>query len=133
MARAHRGYSLLELLLALSILAMATTIIVPSLLATNKIKETQKRLYQDEIGIYQLQMQIALNKVLEINPDSIVYETYKNECEISLVNNNIISQPGWLCYICDVDDVSFYVSLGIIYMEYEREDKVYTYPIGYLE
>ncbi len=133
MARAHRGYTVLELLLAVSILAVATSITIPSLIALNKIIESQKRLYQDEIGVYQLQILIASNTIVDIYPDSITYQSYKNECEISLVNGNIISQPGWLCYIYNVDDVSFYTSLGIIYMDYERGGKDYSFPIGYVE
>lgn len=133
MARTHRGYSVLTLLFTLSLLAVLTSITIPTIVLLNKLTLTQKNLYQDEIGVYQLQIQLASNKILEILPDSIIYETAKNQCEISLVNNNIISQPGWLCYIYKVDDVSFYTSLGIIYMEYERQEKQYCYPIGYVE
>ena len=88
-------------------------------------------LYQDEIGIYQMQIQLARNNIVSINPSEIVYNTSESECTISLVNNNVISQPGYLCYLIDVDDIYFYKRFFIIYIEYTRKGNVYTCPIAY--
>ena len=65
------------------------------------------------------------------NPSEIVYNTSESECTISLVNNNVISQPGYLCYLIDVDDIYFYKRFFIIYIEYTRKGNVYTCPIAY--
>ena len=88
-------------------------------------------LYQDEIGIYQMQIQLARNNIVSINPSEIVYNTSESECTISLVNNNVISQPGYLCYLIDVDDIYFYKRFFISYIEYTRKGNVYTCPIAY--
>ena len=88
-------------------------------------------LYQDEIGIYQMQSQLARNNIISINPSEIVYNTSESECTIGLVNNNVISQPGYLCYLIDVDDIYFYKRFFIIYIEYTRKGNVYTCPIAY--
>ncbi len=88
-------------------------------------------IYQDEIGIYQLQLQLARNEITEINPEEIYYLTAENECRIAVVNDNLISQPGYLCYLLDIDEVYFYQSFGIIYIEYYREGEYHVYPIGY--
>lgn len=99
----------------------------------NKLNEHRKNnySYQDEIGIYQLQILLARNTITEINPTEIYYVSSESECCISVVNDNLISQPGYLCYLLNVDDVYFYEHFGIIYIEYYREGEYHDYPIGY--
>lgn len=89
--------------------------------------------YQDEIGLYQLQITLATNDVISVDSYEITYNTENNVCHISLVNFNVISQPGFLCFLKDVDNVYFYQHFGIVYIDYERDGNFYTYPIAYVE
>ncbi len=128
------GYCLLDLILSLSIIAFLLLLAIPLNKNITYLNQLRKDtyLYQDEIGIYQLQLLLAKNKITEVNPDEIYYQSAESECYISVVNDNLISQPGYLCYLRKVEDVYFYESWGIIYIEYYREGEYHVYPIAYV-
>lgn len=125
------GYTAIEMLISLAIISTLLLIATPILKNLIKINELSKLDYQDEVGIYQLQIELAKNQILEINNDEIIYKSIKGERKISLVNNNLISQPGYLCYLRNLDYISFYKSFDIYYLEFERNEQIYTYPIAY--
>lgn len=100
---------------------------------TSDIMHQDIYIYQDEIGLYQMQLTLAVNEIISVDSYEISYNTEKNECHISLVNFNVISQPGYICFLKDVDNVYFYQHFGIIYIDYERDGKFYTYPIAYAQ
>ncbi len=127
------GYSVLEMLLSLMVVSILLNLCIPILNNVKILNEKEQYLYQDEIGIYQLQIRLAINKIEEVNPDEIIYYTTNGESTLSLVNNNLVSQPGWLCYLHDIDYAYFYEGLSIIYLEYERGDEYYSYPIAYIQ
>jgi len=121
------------LILALFIVSFLITLTVPILKTTSKIMQQDIYTYQDEIGLYQMQIVLATNNITSVDSYEISYTTEKNECYISLVNYNVISQPGFVCFLIDVDNVYFYQHFGIIYIDYERDGKFYTYPIAYVQ
>lgn len=131
--RVTGGYSLIELMLALLIVSFLITLTVPILKTTSKIMQQDIYTYQDEIGLYQMQIVLATNNIISVDNYEINYTTEKNECHISLVNYNVISQPGFVCFLINVDNVYFYQHFGIIYIDYERDGKFYTYPIAYVQ
>lgn len=125
------GYSLLEMLVSLLIISFLVTVIYPVFSSLNQLIRRQRFRYQDEIGIYQLQIRLACNQITEVNEDEILYYTSESESEIHLLNDNLISQPGWLCFLYDIDEVFFFVRKGIVYLEYQRDGESYEYPIAY--
>lgn len=127
------GYCLLELILSLAVMSLFVILAVPLCKNISELNEIKHDIYiyQDEIGIYQLQLLLAKNKITEINPTEIYYQSSESECCLSVVNDNLISQPGYLCYLREVEDVYFSESWGIIYIEYYRKGEYYEYPIGY--
>ncbi len=131
--RSHGGYNLLELLLSLLALSSLLGIVAPMMVTLQKLFENEQYRYQDEIGIYQLQVLLAVNKVIEVDSDEIIYETSRRESRVEYVNNNLISTPGCVIYLYKIDDVSFKVIDDIIYMEYYRDNEWYEYAIGYKE
>jgi prepilin-type N-terminal cleavage/methylation domain-containing protein len=131
--RITSGYSLIELILALFIVSFLAALTVPILKTTSQLMQEDIYIYQDEIGLYQMQIILAANEITSVDSYEITYNTEKNECHISLVNFNVISQPGFICFLKDVDNVYFYQHFGIIYIDYERDGKFYTYPIAYAQ
>lgn len=125
------GYSLLEMLVSLLIISFLLTVIYPVFSSLKQLIRRQRFRYQDEIGIYQLQIRLACNQITEVNEDEIFYYTSESESEIHLLNDNLISQPGWLCFLYDIDEVFFFVRKGIVYLEYQRDGESYEYPIAY--
>lgn len=125
------GYSLLEMLVSLLIISFLLSVIYPVFSSLNQLIRRQRFRYQDEIGIYQLQIRLACNQITEVNEDEILYYTSESESEIHLLNNNLISQPGWLCFLYDIDEVFFFVRKGIVYLEYQRDGESYEYPLAY--
>jgi hypothetical protein len=119
--------------LTLFIVSFLFTLAVPILKMTSDIMHQDIYIYQDEIGLYQMQLTLAVNEIISVDSYEISYNTEKNECHISLVNFNVISQPGYICFLKDVDNVYFYQHFGIIYIDYERDGKFYTYPIAYAQ
>jgi hypothetical protein len=120
-------------MLSLLIVSFLFTLTVPILKTTSKLLHQDIYTYQDEIGLYQMQITLATNEIISVDSYEISYQTEKNNCHISLVNFNVISQPGFLCFLKDVDNVYFYQHFGIIYIDYERDGEFYTYPIAYVQ
>ncbi|MBQ6655041.1 MAG: prepilin-type N-terminal cleavage/methylation domain-containing protein [Erysipelotrichaceae bacterium] len=130
--RPDRGYNLLEMLVCLLIVGFLASLAFPVFKTLEEMIKLQKYRYQDEIGIYQLQITLACNNILEVDRDEISYQSYEHDdCLISVVNDNLIAQPGWVCFLHDIDDVTFRLKNGIIYLEYAREGEYYEYPIAY--
>lgn len=124
-----KGYTLLECLIALFILSLCLSLFSTYISYLDYLKVDDYNL-QDEIGIYQLQITLAKNEIVSVENDEIVYKTYNNECLISLVNNRLISKPGTLIYLINIDEVSFEQEEEVIYLIYVRDEKEYRYPIA---
>lgn len=126
----HDGYTLLECLLALLIISLSLSLSVTSFRLLKDVSIENKVNLQDEIGIYQIQITLAKADITSISDDQICYSTIDNEYTLHLLNNRIISQPGTIIYLIDVDDVCFYESEYIYYIEYKRNEETYVYPIA---
>lgn len=130
--RTRAGFTVLELLISLLIMMTVSTMMVPviKLLAALKPERTY---YQDEIGVYQLQLELAVNDIIEVRDDTIVYTKQGEEFELHIINGKLISQAGTLDFIHDIDQVWFSVEDDVVYMTYERDEKRFEWPIGYFK
>lgn len=80
---------------------------------------------QDEIALIQLRRILAVSYDIQIDDNCLTF-IYKNEQRIiSEVNNNLIMQKGTIIILCDVEDVSFVINDGLLYLYYRRLDKDY--------
>ena len=131
-ARARAGFTVLELLISLVIMMSVSTMMlsVIKLLAALKPEKTY---YQDEIGVYQLQLELAVNDIVEVRDDTIVYEKLGEEFELHIINGKLISQAGTLDFIHDIEQVWFSLENDVVYMTYERDEKRFEWPIGYFK
>ena len=130
--RSNRGYNLLEMLVGLLVSGFLASVAFPVFKTLEQLIRMQKYRYQDEIGIYQLQITLACNNILEVSRDEILYQSYEHDdCCLSVVNDNLISQPGWVCFLHEIDDVEFRYHNEIVYLEFLREGEYREYPIAY--
>jgi len=120
------------MLIALLVLSTLIVVISPMYQTLLQLKQQQNYDYQDQIGIYQLQILLARNNIVDYFSDEIIYQSATNECSVHLTNNRLISTPGFLCYLVDVEEVYFYQSKDILYITYYKNEKDYTYPLAYL-
>ena len=80
---------------------------------------------QDEIALIQLRRILSVSYDLQASDNCLSF-IYKNEQRmISEVNNNLIMQKGTIIILCDVEDVSFVIYDGLLYLYYRRLDKDY--------
>lgn len=80
---------------------------------------------QDEIALIQLRRILSVSYDFQANDNCLSF-IYKNEQRmISEVNNNLIMQKGTIIILCDVEDVSFVINDGLLYLYYRRLDKDY--------
>ena len=115
--------------MVLSFIVQAMTPVV-RLMALLMASETY---YQDELGIYHLQLELAVNDLIEVETDFLTYEKEGVEFEIHIVNGKLISQAGTLDFIHGIDDVWFEIYDDIVYLTYERGDVLFEWPLAYFK
>jgi len=118
-------------MLALSIIFALCRITVPLINTLLKIRKATAVHYQDEIGIYQIQLELALYDVQEVNYDSIVYHKNNDTFIMHVVNDKLLSQPGSEDFIHGISEAVFEVEDMIIYLSFQRDDHWCIYPVGY--
>ena len=114
-------------LLAVMVMANMT---VPAIKSLIMLRSTLKVNYQDEIGIYQLQLTLAVNDIQSVSHDRIRYRTSENDCVIHIVNDKLISQPGTVDFIHGIDSCYFEIVDNIVYLCFTRDRKE-CWPIAY--
>lgn len=130
---AAAAFTLIEVLLALAAAALIAVISLPAVSALKQLSVPRDTYYQDETGIYQLQIELAVNDLEEVGDDFLRYRTLDNECTLHVVNGKLISQPGTLDFIHGIDWARFESSGGIVYLRYPRGDQEFVWPVAYEE
>lgn len=127
--RNQRGSVLVEYLLTLMIILMLMPITIMSISVISKGLEEQEEI-QDSIATYQLRrmLLISYDKYIE---DGCLYFDYQNETrKLSLVNGNLIIQPGTQFVYTDIDEASFYMIDNAIFLSYVRGSETYEKVIA---
>ncbi|MDD2591347.1 MAG: hypothetical protein PHP11_00145 [Erysipelotrichaceae bacterium] len=124
----NHGFTLVECLLALYFYAFILIIIYQMLCLMNQFEYHSSDI-QDINGLLQLKQYLNLGSNIEISINEINYD-YKDKCfKISLVNDNIIIQPGTNILILNVDSLEFIEEEGYLFIEYQRDNKLYRRKI----
>ena len=120
-------------MLALTVLIFLSTITVPLVSSLHRLRKSSEVFYQDEIGLYQLQLELALHDIEEVNYDSIVYHKNGDTFILHIVNDKLLSQPGSEDFIHGISDAVFELEDTVIYILFQRHNQQYRFPIGYHE
>lgn len=126
------GYTLTELIIALTVLIFLSTLTVPLINTLVRLRKNSEVFYQDEVGIYQLQLELALHDIEEVNYDSIVYHKNDDTFILHIVNDKLLSQPGSEDFIHGISEAVFELEDTVIYLSFSRLGIWHRYPIGYL-
>ena len=79
----------------------------------------------EEIVLNELRETLLFSYDMEVSDYSLSF-TYKEKgYELSLVNDKLLLQPGTQIIVYGVDDISFYVDNGCVYLRYSKEGKDY--------
>ena len=124
------GFTVVELMAALVAVTLLANLIYPTVRSLIELRRDLKVDYQDEIGIYQLQITLAVNDITKVTPDSITYRSADSNCIIRILNGKLISQPGTVDYIHGIDDCYFEVIDDIVYLSFTRNRRE-CWPIAY--
>ena len=79
----------------------------------------------DEIAMYQLRELLLIAYDIEIYDDEINFTYQDKTFRLSLINNRLILTPGTQIYLDEVGDLYFTQSDGLIYVNYEKDDRQY--------
>ena len=118
-------------MLALFILSLITILTAPVINSLRGLLKETKVYYQDEIGVYQLQIELAVNDILSVDSDQIIYRKQGEEFRLHIVNGKLISQPGTVDFIHGINEIEFDLDDDIVYMTYEKEGMRFEWPIAY--
>lgn len=127
--RSQRGSVLVEYLLTLMIVLLLMPITVMSISVISKGLYNQEEI-QDSIASHQLRRMLLLSYDTYIE-EGCLYFNYQNETrKLSLVNGNLIIQPGTQFVYTDIDEASFYMNDNTIILSYVRGNKTYEKAIA---
>lgn len=121
----------MEMILVCGISALIVSATVPILKVLKNMQEIDSYNYQDDIGIYQLQIKLATSNIDEVGPDNILLHDQDNDYEISEVNGNLICTPGFLLYLHDIDSIDFQQQDDILVLSYCRNNQCSQWPVAY--
>lgn len=130
-ASSRGGYTFAELMLALSVIFALCRITVPLINTLTRIHKSTAVYYQDEIGIYQIQLELSLYDIEEVNYDSVVYHKNNDTFIMHIVNDKLMSQPGSEDFIHGISEAVFEVEDMIIYLSFQRDGHWCSYPVGF--
>lgn len=118
-------------MLTMGLLAMISTVMMPAITSLAQLRKSVMSYYQDEIGVYQLQIALATGDIDKVNRNSISYHTSNNDCVLHVVNGKLISQPGTIDFIHGIEEADFEVWDDVVYLNYERGEKKFSWPLAY--
>lgn len=127
--RNNRGTILIDYLLTLLTVVMMIPVIILSI-STISHALKQPDYLQDIVATYQLRRILVLSYSPRIEDDALYFTYKKKEMKLSLINENIILQPGTQIFYVHVDTCMFYEENHVIYMQYERGEDAYTEAIA---
>lgn len=118
------GSLLIDYLLTLSIALTLLPILVVSLFVLSYTLKINPKV-QDMIATYQFQRMLLISYDMTILEDSLYFNYQNREMKASVVNQNLIIQPGTQVIYPKIENVSFYKEDGVIYVAFERNAKKY--------
>ena len=80
---------------------------------------------QDQIALVQLRHYLAVAYDIELQPTMISFQRQHEEMRLSLVNQNLIIQPGTQIFLMDIESAMFYLENDSVILRYVRENQEY--------
>ena len=120
-----RAFTTIEVLVAITTIIVLLTPITITLSSLHFIKYDSLKLVEDDFALNQLRTYLIGVGIISVDEVSIEYQKEGKLRTISLLNQKVISQPGTLVFLSNIDEVHFLERNGIVYLNYCRNAKCY--------
>ena len=120
----RKGFALIEVLVAILTVCICIPIMVSviSLMHTSLKDRTS---LQDQIALIQLRRYLAVAYDIELLPSSLTFQRQQEEMRLSVVNQNLIVQPGTQMFLMDIEAALFYLEGDSVMLRYVRDNQEY--------
>ena len=120
----RKGFALVEILVAVLTVCICIPILVSviSLMHTSLKDRTS---LQDQIALIQLRRYLAVAYDIELLPSSLTFQRQQEEMRLSVVNQNLIVQPGTQMFLMDIETALFYLEGDSVMLRYVRNQQEY--------
>ena len=120
----RKGFALVEVLVAILTVCICIPIIV-SVISLMRTSLKDRAFLQDQIALIQLRRYLAVAYEIELLPSSLTFQRQHEEMRLSVVNQNLIVQPGTQMFLMDIEAVLFYLEGDSVMLRYVRDNQEY--------
>lgn len=124
----NRGSALTEVLLVMLVATLMMAPVVSAMRLVPRFLSFQEEV-QDEIALVQMRRILMLSYKVENEGSTLAYTYQEREFRLSLVNGNLIIQPGTQMILTDISQAHFESAGEVIYVVYTRENKERKAPL----
>lgn len=114
-----QGFTLIEMLLACSIITLCLSLLAASLSAIPKLQRIQY-FTQDNIAIHQIRVIYAQAKFIEIIQGRLFLHYHKEEIYLYFNNQYLVKSKGYEILLDQIDEAYFTKEENCIYLTYTR-------------
>ena len=125
------AFTTIELLIALTVVLVIITPMNMLLSNLHYLKYDSLQTMEDEISLQQLRLYLANAEDIDIEDNCLLYNSLNEEKQLCLVNQKLISQPGTLVFISNIDSISFRMDSSTVYIKYCRKGVCYEKWLGF--
>ena len=120
----RKGFALVEVLVAILTVCICIPIIV-SVISLMRTSLKDRVFLQDQIALIQLRRYLAVAYEIELLPSSLTFQRQHEEMRLSVVNQNLIVQPGTQMFLMDIEAALFYLEEDSVMLRYVRNHQEY--------
>ncbi|WP_314850454.1 hypothetical protein [uncultured Solobacterium sp.] len=120
----RKGFALVEVLVAVLTVCICIPIMV-SVISLMRTSLKDRTSLQDQIALVQLRRYLAVAYDIELLPSSLTFQRQHEEMRLSVVNQNLIVQPGTQMFLMDIEAALFYLKGDSVMLRYVRDNQEY--------
>ena len=120
----RKGFALVEILVAILTVCICIPILV-SVISLMRTSLKDRTFLQDQIALVQLRRYLAVAYDIELQPSSLTFQRQHEEMRLSVVNQNLIVQPGTQMFLMDIEAALFYLEGDSVMLRYVRDNQEY--------
>ena len=120
----RKGFALVEVLVAVLTVCICIPIMV-SVISLMRTSLKDRISLQDQIALVQLRRYLAVAYDIELLPSSLTFQRQHEEMRLSVVNQNLIVQPGTQMFLMDIEAALFYLEGDSVMLRYVRDNQEY--------
>ena len=126
-----KGYILKDFLLGLIVFMMLFPVVVKSAEIVSGLNFVDAQL-GDELSILQLRRKMIISENIVINGNSISFIIGDTEFTLKYEEHRLYLTPGYQLFLNDIDGLRFKNMDGMIFIEYEKNNKRYERYIAFV-